>query len=345
MSFKKRMCVQIGVISGYLASIIFLPILKVQQQPIIGKKNDEKKSPECRQNVKFIVGGDEISSWLYLPEIKDEKVPCIVMSHGFGGTKDMILENYAMRFVEAGYAALTYDYRHYGESDGEPRQMQSVPSQLEDLRAAIRFARLREEIDPEKIILWGTSAAGGYGVTIAAEDRRIKSVIAQCSSFDHKEDSKLFIKRYGIGYFIRLLPHAQRDKGRARVGLSPHTIPTYGKPGTLAVFATYGAYDEVSDLVGDSKNFINETCARVILMPYGQNLLRIAKHVKCPVLILVCERDEIVSPNSHKKVESILGDLAEVKMYPIGHFDIYKEENFEKAIEDQIEFLVKHELD
>lgn len=107
------------------------------------------------------------------------------------------------------------------------------------------------------------------------------------------------------------------------------------------MFAVLGAYDEVADLVGDSESFINETCARVILAPHGPDPLKKARIVKCPVLLLLCARDELVSPVSHEKVARMLGGLAEVKNYPIGHFDIYKGENFERAIEDQIKFLAK----
>ena len=126
------------------------------------------------------------------------------MNHGFGGTKDSVLERYALRFVAAGTAVLTYDYRHFGESEGEPRQLYDVSYQLQDLRAAIAYARGRSEIDPEKIVIWGTSAAGGYGLVIAAEDERIAAVIGQCAGIDHEADSKLFMEREGMAYFLRL---------------------------------------------------------------------------------------------------------------------------------------------
>ncbi|MDA3811862.1 MAG: hypothetical protein PF518_16200 [Spirochaetaceae bacterium] len=63
-----------------------------------------------------------IRSWLYLPENTRGPVPCIILCKGFGGTKDIILEQYALRFVKEGIAALSLEYRHYGESDGHPRQ-------------------------------------------------------------------------------------------------------------------------------------------------------------------------------------------------------------------------------
>ena len=53
-------------------------------------------------------------------------------------------------------------------------------------------------------------------------------------------------------------------------------------------------------------------------------------------------KKNLVSMNSYLKAEKILGSYAEVKKYPIGHFDIYMGEDFEKAVNDQIEFFKRH---
>ncbi len=283
--------------------------------------------------------GKRISAWLYLPQESLRPLACVVMNHGFGGTKDAVLERYALRFVEVGTAVLTYDYRHFGESEGQPRQLYDVPCQLEDLRAAIAFARGRSEIDPAKIVIWGTSAAGGYGLTIAAEDERIAAVIAQCAGLDHEADSKLFMEREGMGYFLRLFAHAQRDKGRSRFSLSPHTVPIVGAPGTMAMFSAPGAFDGYAALFGDSGTFQNEVCARLLFMGHGRDPSEAAQDVHCPVLLLVCEQDNIVAPDSHVKAAQALGDKAIVKSYPIGHFDIYEGEHFEAALGEMIALL------
>ncbi|MEA3424192.1 MAG: alpha/beta hydrolase [Bacillota bacterium] len=330
----------IGFLFAYFIVIIFFPIMNVKKQPF--KKNEiigEKEVPRCREDIVFEACGEKISGWLYLPEKKPTAFPCVVLSHGFGGTKDLTLENYALKFAEKGYAALTYDYRHYGESRGEPRQLLSATKQLDDLRAAIEYARSREDIDDEKIVLWGTSAGASYGIVIAGEDEKIAGVVAQCGSFDNKEDSKLAFKREGIGFFLKLFIHAQRDKGRSRFGLSRHIIPAYGVPNSTAFLRTQGVFDGVQRLAVDSKYFINEVCARFMLMPHAPNLLIRAINVRCPVQLLVCEKDEIVSPKSHLKIEKVLGDKVEVKLYPIGHFDIYFDEDFEKAVKDQLAFI------
>jgi pimeloyl-ACP methyl ester carboxylesterase len=261
------------------------------------------------------------------------------MNHGFGGTKDAVLERYALRFVAAGTAVLTFDYRHFGASEGEPRQLYDVSYQLQDLRAAIAYARGRSEIDPEKIVIWGTSAAGGYGLVIAAEDERIAAVIGQCAGIDHEADSKLFMEREGMGYFLRLFVHAQRDKGRSRFGLSPHTIPMVGAAGTIAMFSAPGAFDGYATLFSDSDTFQNEVCARLLFMGHDRDPNEAAQDVQCPVLLLVCEHDNLVAPDSHVKAAEALGDKAIVHSYPIGHFDIYEGQHFEKAVNEMLALL------
>lgn len=328
----------IGVILLYLAVIIFFPIFPEPRQPIQKAEPVDKAPPKCRNDVTITVEKTPLRAWLYLP--KDASVPCIIMSHGFGGTKDMILESYALRFVEAGMAVLTYDYRYFGASEGEPRQLFSIANQVEDLKAVINYIRNRKEINPDNIALWGTSAAGGYGLIIAAQDPRITCAVGQCPALDSQEDGKLALKREGIGFFLKLFVHAQRDKGRSRFGLSPHRIPIVGRPGTLAMVTAPGAFEGYANLA--SPNFVNEVCARAILTTRGYNPIDYAKDVQCPVLLHICEKDNLVSELSYKKTADILGEYAEVKKYPIGHFDIYEGEDFEKAVNDQITFFKKH---
>ena len=334
----------IGIIILYLGIAIFSSGFLVHKQPIPGLKSgteeENNKSPSSRMDVSFEVGGSIIKAWLYLPVDVSVPVPCIVMNHGFGGTRDWILENYAIRFQDAGIAVLTFDYRHFGESEGEPRQLFAIKSQLEDCSAAVDFARSRAEIDPDRIAIWGTSAGGGYGLAIAAKDKKITCICAQVAGLDIKEDGKLALKREGLRFILRLVMHAQRDKGRSRFGLSAHKIPIVGKPGTLAIIIAPGAYEGYAKLA--QEGFVNEVCARAILTTGGYNPLNYAKDVHCPVLIQVCEKDNLVSLNSAQKVAEILGEKAEIKRYPIGHFDIYTGDHFEQAVRDQIEFFKKH---
>ena len=67
-----------------------------------------------------------------------ERRPCVVMAHGFGATRDASLAPYAERFAAAGMHVLLFDYRHFGTSEGQPRQLVSVRRQLPGLRRGRR---------------------------------------------------------------------------------------------------------------------------------------------------------------------------------------------------------------
>ena len=330
----------LGIILIYLTVVIFFPGFHVPSQPLQATETKITDPPGSRKDISFQVNGVDIKGWLYLPKEQPGPVPCIVMNTGLGGTKDMILEKYALRCQNAGVAALTFDYRHFGESDGEPRQLFVVKRQLEDCRGAIEFARGLDEIDANRIGIWGTSAGGGYGLALAAENENIKCVAAQVTGFDSGEAIKTMIQREGMGYFLRLFMHAQRDRGRGRLGLSPHTIPIVGKPGTLAVLSAPGAFNGYAKLA--PPGFVNELCARSLLMSGGYNPMDFVGDIRCPVLIQVGEKDNLVPPDSAHKVTELLGERAELHEYPIGHFEIYEGEYFERSVDIQVSFFQKH---
>ncbi|MCK4751017.1 MAG: acetylxylan esterase [Bacteroidales bacterium] len=329
----------IGLVICYLTVVIFFPVLTVKEQPLNRITSGSKEIPNCRQDVEYSVNGEIIRSWLYLPDNTSAPIPGIILCNGFGGTKDAILEKYAMGFVNEGYVALALEYRHFGESDGLPRQHFSFRKQIEDIHASADFLRSIDTIDPARIVIWGTSAGGPHGLYIAAEDHSIAGVIAQCAGLDHKKDDKIVTRREGFSFILKLVVHAQRDKGRSRFGLSPHTVPIVGKPGTFALLNAPGAHAGYSSLIPEGSPFENRLCARVILIPPGVDPIKSSLKVRCPVLLCVCEKDELVAPDSYVRVAGNLQDKATVKKYPIGHFDIYKGEHFDKAFQDQVGFL------
>ena len=113
-----------------------------------------------------------------------EPAPCVVLAHGFGAVKEGGPIRSAERFAAAGFAALAFDYRHFGESGGEQRQLLSAKRQLEDWRAAIAHARTLDGVDPDRIGLWGSSYSGGHVIALAADDPSIKAAISQSPHTD-----------------------------------------------------------------------------------------------------------------------------------------------------------------
>src|SRR3712207_9260323 len=96
------------------------------------------------------------------------------MAHGFGGVRALRLYAYAEQFAAAGYAVAVFDYRGFGDSDGTPRQLLDVAMQHQDWRSALAYVRNLPDIDPEKVVAWGTSFGGGHVISITrSEERRV----------------------------------------------------------------------------------------------------------------------------------------------------------------------------
>jgi dienelactone hydrolase len=121
--------------------------------------------------------GDELAAWLYRPNDTAETTGCVVLLHGFTATRDEELDRFCERFADAGIGALAFDFRHLGASGGEPRQLIDLKRQYEDCDAALAFARNLEGIDPARVVVWGTSFAGGHALDAAARHPWIAAAI------------------------------------------------------------------------------------------------------------------------------------------------------------------------
>ena len=77
-----------------------------------------------------------------------------------------------------------FDYRNFGDSDGARRQHIDPHLQIEDYRNAISFAETLEEVDPERIGVWGLSYSGGHSLVLTAVDPRVKCAVSQIPVVD-----------------------------------------------------------------------------------------------------------------------------------------------------------------
>src|SRR5690242_7878529 len=129
-----------------------------------------------RHDVALDSEGTTCAAWLYRPD-GVENPPIVVLAHGFAAFRDLRLDAYAARFAQAGYAALVFDYRHWGASDGEPRRVLDIAKQQADWRAAVAYARSLDDVDATRVVGWGSSFGGGHVLTLAAHDRGFAAAI------------------------------------------------------------------------------------------------------------------------------------------------------------------------
>lgn len=268
----------------------------------------------------------------------DKGRPCVVMAHGLGGTRAARLDAFAERFAQAGLDVLVFDYRCFGDSDGEPRQHLNIRAQLDDWAAAIAHARTLDGVDPARIALWGSSFSGGHVVVAAAEDGRVKAVSSQGPMMDGLAAFANLIRYAGPLQAAQLSVHAALDALGTVAGLR-RRIALIAPPGGLAAMSSHDSQSGYRAIVPD--NWINEvTAAWMLQLPLYRPLLK-AGRLPCPILICICTKDSVAPASAAEDAARRAGPRAEVRRYDIGHFDIYVGEGFERAVSDQTEFFTR----
>ena len=271
---------------------------------------------------------------------EDGRRPCVVLANGLGCTVDSGLLPFAERFAAAGVDALAFDFRHFGASDGEPRQLLSIPRQLEDYAAAIAFARSLEGVDPDRIVLWGSSYAGGHVVPVAVADGRVAAAIAQVPLMDGLEGLVNLARYAGAGHLARLILAGLRDLAASVRGGPPVMAPLVGPPGSVAAMTSPDAEPGYRGIAGPT--WRNEVAARFFLRAGAYRPGLQADRLPCPILVQIADRDAVAPVKAAQDAAWRATGRAEVRTYPIGHFDIYTGAPFERAIADQLRFLRRH---
>lgn len=295
-----------------------------------------------RTEVSFISGGERCAAWFYTPNTPSQNSPCVVMAHGTTGTRDLGLAPYAERFAAAGCTVIVFDYRHFGASSGQPRQLVHIGHQLEDWRSAISFARQLPEVDAQRVALWGTSLSAGHVVAIAADDPTISAVVAQLPWMG-------YARRRGapappLRVTAALLTAVMSDVLRGLLGRPPRTIRMTGSPGEVAVFTDAEDNAILRDLAADAPQWRNEIAARSVLPLMRYRPATKAAQVTMPLLVCVADADRAASvPVAVAAARS--APHGEVRHYPGGHFAGYVGSAFEQMVTDETDFLVRSLFD
>lgn len=259
----------------------------------------------------------------------------VVMGSGLGANREMGVEKYARRFVDAGMSVLLFDYRHFGASGGEPRQLLDIGRQRADWHAAIACAKSLPDVDADRIALWGTSFGGGHVLPVAADDPTVAAVVAQCP-FTNGFASTLAI---GPVSAVKAGWLSFADLVGSVFGRAPITVALAGERGDAALMAAHDVVAGYGRLAQESPNHRPKVLARIGLRILFDLPGRSTKRLAMPVLFAVCEKDS-VAPKGPTLAAAKRAAHAVVKRYPVGHFEIYFDEPFEAAVKDQTEFLI-----
>lgn len=292
-----------------------------------------------RSDAAFLSSGVRCAASVYRPATPPSAdVPVIVMAHGFGCVRTLRLPAYAERFASEGYVVVLFDYRYFGDSEGEPRQLLDVGAQLDDWRAALDWARTLPGVDPERVVGWGTSFAGGHVITLAGTGAPLTALIAQVPHVSGPAAARAT----GARQALRLLPAALGDAWRGLTHRPPRYLDSVGAAGSLAIMATPDALPAVERMAAADgttlADFPIEVAARIVLRIGFYSPIRHAARVKCAALIQLVSEDSVTPTLAGRKAAARIPS-AQLKVYPGHHFDPYVEPLFDTVVADQLTFL------
>lgn len=284
-----------------------------------------------REDLTFSVDGDACAAWLYRATgSASADAPIVVMAHGLSGTRRDRLGPFAERFAAAGLAALVFDHRGFGDSEGE-RDLFLPTRQLEDWGQAIGFARSLPGIDPARVATFGSSMGGGNALAAAARDPGVAAVVSQVPFLDVWRQAH----RSPLAVTARALIAAARGGH----------LPAVGQPDEAAFINAPGGEEGWRRVVatGEDSGWRNRASARWLLgRPYRP--ARHAASLHCPWLLCVGEADRVARPGP-AIAAARRAPHGELRTYPgVGHFDVYDGPEFEAVVADEIAFLRRHLL-
>ena len=214
-----------------------------------------------RQSMSFAgADGARIDAWLYRPDPAIATGTTILMAHGIGGIKSADLAHFAERFAAAGDSCVVFGRRHFGASDGAPRELLRIRRQRDDYRAALEFARQLPQT--LRTVVWGCSFAGLHATSQAVQDRRLAAAIAICPLVDGAH--AIFMKP--VRLTARLTAAGLADLLGAAVRRPPRYVPISVPEGGFGVLPAPDSLEgRVIPAPADGVSWPNRVTARSLL--------------------------------------------------------------------------------
>lgn len=143
--------------------------------------------------ISFVSEGETLVGMLFLPDTYQpgHRLPIVIINGPWTQVKEQIGYRYGRKLAELGLASLAMDYRFYGESGGEPRQLESTRAKAKDVQNAVSFLQTVSEIDPERIGVLGVCAGAGNVIFASVADPRIKAVATVVAWLQQPETTPL----------------------------------------------------------------------------------------------------------------------------------------------------------
>ena len=285
------------------------------------------------RTIEFDSDNTDCVGTLYLPAETDTP-PVVVMAPGLGMWRSFVLPAVAERFAAAGFAAFVFDFRHHGDSEGEPRQLAEPAKQIADYEAAIEAMIDTDAVDSSRLVLWGYSFSGGHVLSVAADDFRVAGVIATAPFVDGQQELRRSLRQ--PTRFLRSTLAGLRDALGSKIGRG-HEVRLVDEPGEFAVLTAPGARRAILDAVERDSDWVNRLPARVFLALPSYRPITTVEEIRCPTLIIGGSRDQIVPTEGPEAAANRIPKSTYIEL-PADHTSVF-DADFETVVGHQLTFL------
>jgi fermentation-respiration switch protein FrsA (DUF1100 family) len=299
-----------------------------------------------RQDIEFKSEGVTVRAHLYLPDSGEAPFPVVVMAGGWCYVKELVQPDYARVFADAGLAALVFDYRNLGTSDGEPRQHLDPWQQIEDYKNAISYVETRDDLDASRIGIWGISYSGGHVLIVGATDPRVRCIVANIPVVDGFTTMRLVHGSLGFRALQRAVLEDRRN--RSATGTYGYLPMSSTDPSKTLVTWPFpegtDAFTKLKESEAPNHEHRNTVASVELLLnytvfPYAPRIVNV------PTLMTVAEGDDITiwddeiavynAISTSKKRLFIFDDTSHMTLYS-------NKSRLEVAAEQGREWLVEH---
>ena len=285
------------------------------------------------RSVSFESEGETCVGTLYLPDRPDTP-PVVVMAPGLGMWRSFVLPAVAERFAEAGFAAFVFDFRHHGDSGGEPRGLADPDKQIADYEAAIETMSDTDAVDSDRLVLWGYSFSGGHVLSVAAENYRVAGVIATAPFIDGRRELRRSLRQ--PKQFLRSTVAGLRDALSSKIGRG-HEVRLVDDPGGFGVITVPGAKRAVLDAVDRDSAWQNRLPARIFLAITSYRPITSVENIRCPALLIGGRNDEVTPAGWVEDAADEISQSTYLEL-PANHMSVF-DADFETVVGHQLTFL------
>ncbi|MEM9614700.1 MAG: alpha/beta fold hydrolase [Actinomycetota bacterium] len=202
-------------------------------------------APYTTERHHFDADGDTLVADLFRPISAVDGAPIVVVTGSWTTSKEQQADFYARRLAAQGITTLTFDFRGFGQSEGDPRDWENPSRKVADIHAAVGFARTLDGIDPDRIGALGVCASAGYQAVNAADDDRVRS-IGMVAPWLHNTD--LVAPYYG-----------GPDGVAERIELSKQAEASWRSTGEVAMIPAISETDESAAMFGPFDYYLDPT--------------------------------------------------------------------------------------